>query len=140
MRVVCCKISYSVMLVATLLLMGVRLIPHHHCECIPDTIAHTRPIHFGLEDCDDCQNHGCSDRHGHSGKICHDASLFYNRVADDITFVAKKALQLPLYGDISVSSGISDMPVVRFEWYDIHAFKYYERYFSLHALRGPPAA
>ena len=79
------KISYMVVLMAMVLLMGTRFIPHHHCASSDNGTAHA--VHFGYNECDSCDNcchqhsHGCD--HSHSEQQCCNDFQFYLRIYDD---------------------------------------------------------
>jgi hypothetical protein len=126
------KISYMSVLVAIIMLMGLRAMPHHHCECGTGVIS---TVHFGF---DDCAHHGCGEEDEHTGMLCYDASLFYHRLANDDTFVAKKfctPLQFFVLWNMPVQVAVPSMPQL---WYCSEEFAPSERDISSLALRGPP--
>lgn len=131
------KISYLFMLVAISMLMGVRVMPHHHCGCSTADVA---SIHFGITGCDKCEHHGCDEEEEHSGKLCYDASLFCFRPAGDDTFVAKKPFSPIQFIALPDISALADMPAVKPQWSEFWEHTPPEREFSTLALRGPPAA
>ncbi len=131
------KISYLFMLVAIFMLISMRVMPHHHCECSSSAAA---PVHFALGDCDKCEHHGCGEDEEHTGKLCYDASLFYYRLADENTFAVKKCffpLQFIALLNISV---VTDASAVHLQWPDSEDFTPPDRAVSSLALRGPPVA
>ena len=90
------KISYMVVLMAMIMFMGLRIVPHHHCV-ISDG-APQRTMHIGFGECEGC-GHGHADDehdsdHQHSGKHCLNDSQFFIRLYDDDVLIVKKALNL----------------------------------------------
>ncbi|MBR3915506.1 MAG: hypothetical protein IKJ49_00030 [Bacteroidaceae bacterium] len=131
------KISYMLMLMAISMLMGMRVMPHHHCGCSTADVA---SIHFGITECDKCEHHGCDEEEEHSGRLCYDASLFYFRLASDDTFVAKKSIfPIQLIALLNISA-LADMPAVKLQWSEFREHTPPEQELSTLALRGPPAA
>ena len=51
------KIAYTSVLMAMALLMGERIVPHHHCDesAIPGN-ASVGTIHFGYGECEECEH------------------------------------------------------------------------------------
>ena len=87
------RIAYFVVLMATLLLMGERFVPHHHCGEISlyGDIAVTA-IHFGYDGCDECAHSHCSHGHSHSEEKCCDDSQLLFRHADGDGVSVKKVV------------------------------------------------
>ena len=86
------KISYMVVLLAMIMFMGTRIVPHHHCATATDS-----SVHFGFGDCDGCEHshgggHDCghNDAHSHSETPCFSDFKFFLRIYDDDTFIVKK--------------------------------------------------
>ena len=135
------KISYMVVLMAMVLLMGTRFIPHHHCASSDNGTAHA--VHFGYDECDSCDNcchqhsHDCD--HSHSEQQCCNDFQFYLRIYDDDnSFVNNIFNPQP-------SIALSDIyifiqPQINEQWFcdDINPPQI--RTASSHALRAPPVA
>ena len=131
------KISYISVLVAIIMLMGMRVMPHHHCECSTGVIS---SVHFGFDDCDECTHHGCGEEDEHAGMLCYDASLFYHRFADDDTYIVKKfctPLQFFVLWNMPV---LADVPTMPLHWCCSGELVPPERSICSFALRGPPVA
>ena len=91
------KISYMVVLLAMIMFMGTRIVPHHHCATSSETLLQT--VHFGYGDCEGCEHshnneHNCGhdDAHSHSEAHCYSDSQFFLRVCDNDSFVVQKTL------------------------------------------------
>ena len=88
---------YSV-LMAFILLMGERVVPHHHCSGVSHSGKTLSYTHFGYGECDECgHSHGC-DGHGHKHdeEQCCDGSEYYSRQGDNGTELCKKFPVQPL--------------------------------------------
>lgn len=72
------KISLIPVLMAVILFMGMRSVPHHHCS----SAVYESVVHFGIEECDDCSCcNGChgesEDNHPHEECFVWDNFLFH---------------------------------------------------------------
>ena len=105
------KTALFSVLVAFAVLMGERIVPHHHCgEDLPagNVVAVT---HFGYGECGECEHAHGADGHGHEHdeeQCCGDTE-FYTRQSDNGPDLIKKALLQPLIS-IAVPSLLSASP------------------------------
>ena len=134
------KLSYIVVLLAMIMFMGTRLVPHHHCAISSETLSHT--VHFGFGDCEGCEHdRDCEhdDTHSHSETHCFSDSHFFLRVYENDSFVLQKTLafqpamllpeQFKLY-----------VPNVQTVWCSADETPPSIRVFSFRSLRAPPVA
>lgn len=86
------KIAYFAVLMAFVLLMGERSVPHHHCgEGLACCNHQAGAIHFGYGECEECGHGECGHSHeGTDGGICCSESLLYFRMPGSDTQVEKK--------------------------------------------------
>lgn len=85
------KIAYFVVLIAMVLLVGERSVPHHHCG--EGTVCCTHQpaaIHFGYGECEECEHGNCGHGHNSTEEHCCDDSLLYFRMPGNDTQVEKK--------------------------------------------------
>ena len=91
------KMAYFAVLMAMMLLMGERLVPHHHCEgCSVSYGSVAETIHFGFGECEECEHAHCGHSHDHTDGDCCDGSQQYFRIADNNVQLDKKPV-VPLY-------------------------------------------
>ena len=88
------KIAYILVLMAFVVLMAEKVVPHHHCA--DEHIAVKATTHFGYGECSECEHsHGCEE-HGHDKEQCCDDSEYYSRQGDNGTELCKKFPLQPL--------------------------------------------
>ena len=135
------KISYMVVLLAMIMFMGTRIVPHHHCATATDS-----SVHFGFGDCDGCEHshgggHDCghNDAHSHSETPCFSDSQFFLRVYDNDTFIVKKisAFQPAMLLPESLQAYVPTVQSVR---YSDNEAPPLIKVFSYNSLRAPPVA
>lgn len=139
MRGVVNKVSYLAVLFTMVLYVGLRIVPHHHCD------AHSVPsIHMGYGACDCSCPHSCcgdSDERNQEqdcGHCCGDAEFcraaeddapLYKRMAPDNTLFAipveNAFISLSEFATYYSLEGITRVP---------------DAFFFFHALRAPPVA
>lgn len=89
------KISYMLVLMAVVLFLGMRSMPHHHCSIESGASAPIHAVHFGFGGCDDCAHeHDSEERHTHTEGPCFSEYHFFLRITDDSTFIAKKTYNI----------------------------------------------
>lgn len=87
------KIAYLLVLMAMVLLMGERLVPHHHCvELHSGCCTGVENVHFGYGDCEECAGNGAG--HSHSEEHCCDDTQLYLRVSGADIHFEKKYISL----------------------------------------------
>lgn len=87
------RTAYLVVLMAMTLLMGERIVPHHHCAESPlYGSAAVGIIHFGYGECEECSHHHCDHGHSHSEEKCCDESQLLFRIAEDGNDLLKKVI------------------------------------------------
>ena len=87
------KIAYMSVLMAMTLLMGERIVPHHHCdESAISGYASAGTIHFGYGECEECEHRHCGDDHTHSEEKCCDDSQLLFRIAENGNDLIKKVI------------------------------------------------
>ena len=134
------RISHILMLVAMFMLMGMRVVPHHHSECTTIATGPLPALHFCFGECVECERHDCSEEHNNSGELCYDASLLYYRAADQDAISIKKQSSSLLFAVFLLPVRMTDVLYEKHEWYDIHVFRHSVPVYSLQVLRGPPVA
>lgn len=134
------RISHLFLSVAMIMLMGLRVVPHHHYKCGNAELLSLETVHFGFGECSECKHHDCGEEHGNSGEQCRDATLLYYRAAGNDELAVKKLPAPMLFAGLLSQVAITDVPSARQEWYDIHVFRHPSRVLSSFALRGPPVA
>ena len=89
MRNVSRKIAYLLVLVAMVLLMGEKIVPHHHCvELHAGCCTGVESIHFGYGDCEECAGEGSGHSHGEE-RCCDDTQLYLRVPGADVHFEKK---------------------------------------------------
>lgn len=133
------KISYMLVLVAMIMFMGARIVPHHHCGA--DFGAQQHAMHIGFDDCECCgHEHQDSDNgHTHSGAHCFSDSQFFLRLYDDHQFVVKKTFNL------QPAMLLPELPLCFpkqcvIAWCQYDTEPPVQRYYTFGALRAPPVA
>lgn len=103
------RISYITVLLAMVLYVGLRIVPHHHCLC-----NDVQETHVGFGECGDCHHshHGEDDasEHRHSTLQCCNA-LQFCRCSEDEILVEKKSLDYEHTLYIYVGSDIVYYPI-----------------------------
>ena len=131
------KIAYILVLMAFAVLMGERVVPHHHCGEGFLCGTETAEIHFGYGE---CGHSHCDDGHSHDEERCCDEVEYYSRPSDDETDVCKAILvHHPVY--FALLSQSSQCPVggaVLVE--NCYILKIPDRGVSSASLRAPPVA
>ncbi len=83
------KIAYLLVLVAMVLLMGEKIVPHHHCvELHSGCCTGVESIHFGYGDCEECAGEGSGHSHGEE-RCCDDTQLYLRVPGADVHFEKK---------------------------------------------------
>lgn len=130
------RISFVAILAATLLLVGLRAVPHHHCCSDGET------IHIGLET---CEEHGCctepSDgEHGCKDNMqCCDDAHYYCRINDDTADAVR--LLLPIVYCQALQEHLLPVPhLPERRWCEERIFKPDDGFLFSRALRAPPVA
>ena len=135
------RISYLVVLMAMVLFMSTRLIPHHHCSASDQRIAHS--VHFGYDKCGCCDKcchdnaHDCE--HSHSAQQCCNDSQFYLRIYDDDNSFVKNILNSQPAIILSAIV-ILNQPQIKETFFYDHGKPPLIRAVVCHALRAPPVA
>ena len=84
------RISYIMVLLAMVLYVGLRIVPHHHCLC-----NDVQETHVGFGECGDCHHshhdEGDASEHPHSTLQCCNG-LQFCRCSEDEILVEKKSL------------------------------------------------
>lgn len=97
-----CKVSRVLLLVSVLLLVALRVAPHHHCSENCGMSVALSSVHFGFEDCGGCSHgHGDGREDEHPAVLCYDASLFYFRSTDADSF-SERIIQPSLPGYMAI--------------------------------------
>lgn len=130
------KISYSLVLMAVVLFMGVRSMPHHHCNIGSGTHS-PHAVHFGFGDCESCEHeHGCDEERSHTCTPCLSDSHFL-RITDDNSFFVKKAGNMQSLFIQPDEELLSDNNFI--EYYDTGGFfSCLSRAVASISLRAPP--
>lgn len=85
------KMAYLMVLMAFLLLMGEKSVPHHHCGEGLACCGHVEEtIHFGYGECEECGRGACGHGHEDASGNCCDGSLLYYRMPGSDTQAEKK--------------------------------------------------
>lgn len=130
------KTAYLVVLMAMILLMGERLVPHHHCG---EGSHVTETIHFGFGECHECEHAHTEDDHAHSEEQCCDDSQPLFRIADGDSNPVKKVLE-PC-DDSFILPEPQLLASHTFSSFSCHCrFKIPDRSAPYTALRAPPVA
>ena len=83
------KIAYLLVLVAMVLLMGEKIVPHHHCvELHSGCCTGVERVHFGYGDCEECAGEGSGHSHGEE-RCCDDTQLYLRVPGADVHFEKK---------------------------------------------------
>ena len=136
MRTAFRKTAYLVLLVAMTLLLGEKVVPHHHCvgvwaECCADIGS----VHFGYGDCEDCDGHDAG--HAHDEEHCCEDTPLYLRASGSDVHVEKRYLVsndsfiIPQQPVLPVSDAVADCILL---WH----LKIPDVRVPYHALRAPP--
>ena len=136
MRTAFRKTAYLFLLVAMTLLLGEKVVPHHHCvgvwaECCVDIES----VHFGYGDCEDCDGHDAG--HAHDEEHCCEDTPLYLRASGSDVHVEKRYLVsndsfiIPQQPVLPVSDAVADCILL---WH----LKIPDIRVPYHALRAPP--
>lgn len=136
MRTAFRKTAYLFLLVAMTLLLGEKVVPHHHCvgvwaECCADIGS----VHFGYGDCEDCDGHDAG--HAHDEEHCCEDTPLYLRASGSDVHVEKRYLVsndsfiIPQQPVLPVSDAVADCILL---WH----LKIPDIRVTYHALRAPP--
>lgn len=136
MRTAFRKTAYLFLLVAMTLLLGEKVVPHHHCvgvwaECCADIGS----VHFGYGDCEDCDGHDAG--HAHDEEHCCEDTPLYLRASGSDVHVEKRYLVsndsfiIPQQPVLPVSDAVADCILL---WH----LKIPDIRVPYHALRAPP--
>lgn len=136
MRTAFRKTAYLFLLVAMTLLLGEKVVPHHHCvgvwaECCADIGS----VHFGYGDCEDCDGHDAG--HAHDEEHCCEDTPLYLRASGSDVHVEKRYLVsndsfiIPQQPVLPVSDAVADCILL---WH----LKIPDVRVPYHALRAPP--
>ena len=69
------KISFSLVLTAIMILLSIKILPHHHHTLhLPETLNCIATIHIGIEECDN--NDDAGNHHNHDSE-CPGREIFY---------------------------------------------------------------
>ena len=136
MRTAFRKTAYLFLLVAMTLLLGEKVVPHHHCvgvwaECCADIGS----VHFGYGDCEDCDGHDAG--HAHDEEHCCEDTPLYLRASGSDVHVEKRYLVsndsfiIPQQPVLPVSDAVAYCILL---WH----LKIPDIRVPYHALRAPP--
>lgn len=136
MRTAFRKTAYLFLFVAMTLLLGEKVVPHHHCvgvwaECCADIGS----VHFGYGDCEDCDGHDAG--HAHDEEHCCEDTPLYLRASGSDVHVEKRYLVsndsfiIPQQPVLPVSDAVADCILL---WH----LKIPDVRVPYHALRAPP--
>ena len=136
MRTAFRKTAYLFLLVAMTLLLGEKVVPHHHCvgvwaECCADIGS----VHFGYGDCEDCDGHDAG--HAHDEEHCCEDTPLYLRASGSDVHVEKRYLVsndsfiIPQQPVLPVNDAVADCILL---WH----LKIPDIRVPYHALRAPP--
>ena len=136
MRTAFRKTAYLFLLVAMTLLLGEKVVPHHHCvgvwaECCADIGS----VHFGYGDCEDCDGHDAG--HAHDEEHCCEDTPLYLRASGSDVHVEKRYLVsndsfiIPQQPVLPVNDAVADCILL---WH----LKIPDVRVPYHALRAPP--
>ena len=132
------KIAYLLVLVAMVLLMGEKIVPHHHCvELHTGCCTGVERVHFGYGDCEECACEGAGHSHGEE-RCCDDTQLYLRVQGADVHFEKKyisfnNGFILPEQIVLSVED--SRVPYISF-WH----LKIPDVWVPYTGLRAPPVA
>ena len=136
MRTAFRKTAYLVLLVAMTLLLGEKVVPHHHCVGVwAECCADIDNVHFGYGDCDDCDGHDAG--HAHDEEQCCEDTPLYLRASGNDVHVEKRYLVsndnfiIPQQPLLPVSDTVADC---LFLWH----LKIPDVSVPCYALRAPP--
>ena len=136
MRTAFRKTAYLFLFVAMTLLLGEKVVPHHHCvgvwaECCADIGS----VHFGYGDCEDCDGHDAG--HAHDEEHCCEDTPLYLRASGSDVHVEKRYLVsndsfiIPQQPVLPVNDAVADCILL---WH----LKIPDVRVPYHALRAPP--
>ena len=136
MRTAFRKTAYLFLLVAMTLLLGEKVVPHHHCVGVwAECCADIEGVHFGYGDCEDCDGHDAG--HAHDEEHCCEDTPLYLRASGSDVHVEKRYLVsndsfiIPQQPVLPVSDAVADCILL---WH----LKIPDIRVPYHALRAPP--
>ena len=136
MRTAFRKTAYLVLLVAMTLLLGEKVVPHHHCVGVwAECSADIESVHFGYGDCEDCDGHDAG--HAHDEEHCCEDTPLYLRASGSDVHVEKRYLVsndsfiIPQQPVLPVNDAVADCILL---WH----LKIPDVRVPYHALRAPP--
>ena len=136
MRTAFRKTAYLFLLVAMTLLLGEKVVPHHHCVGVwAECCADIESVHFGYGDCEDCDGHDAG--HAHDEEHCCEDTPLYLRASGSDVHVEKRYLVsndsfiIPQQPVLPVSDAVADCILL---WH----LKSPDIRVPYHALRAPP--
>ena len=136
MRTAFRKTAYLFLLVAMTLLLGEKVVPHHHCVGVwAECCADIESVHFGYGDCEDCDGHDAG--HAHDEEHCCEDTPLYLRASGSDVHVEKRYLVsndsfiIPQQPVLPVNDAVADCILL---WH----LKIPDVRVPYHALRAPP--
>lgn len=101
------KTALLAVLAAFIMLVGARVVPHHHCGGASLSGGTAVATHFGYGVCEECSHSRCCGGHEHDSSRCCDDTEYYSRQAgDEEELCLKTFVQQPLC--------IASLPSVQF--------------------------
>lgn len=134
------NIALFSVLMAFVVLMGEKVVPHHHCGEVLPSGKVMAVTHFGYGECGDCEHSHGDGHHDHDKEQCCDDTEYYSRQVDHGVELSKKLFAQPL---ISFA-----VPQLRFDALlqgnsprgDFYILKIPDRGVRCNSLRAPPVA
>lgn len=131
------NIALSSVLMAMILLMGERIVPHHHCG---EGASVAGAVHFGYGECSECEHMHHGHSHTHTEEHCCDDSEYYSRQSSNETEFGKKFLPQPLVCLAVVLLLPIQQPQRASLYSDSYILKIPDRGVCCPSLRAPPVA